>query len=104
MNASISRETHGLARRFLPAAVCLTALLLPGCGTTYTLKMKPALELEDRTVVSHIIKKKNYKRIMVLPPSGTKRGQYDPVVALFEREFLKNGITVISGAITGSIL
>jgi len=99
-----SQEVHGLVRRTLLAAVCLAALVLLGCSTTYTLKMKPELDLDDGTVVSHHIKNKEYNRIMVLPPSGTKRGQYDPEVALFEREFLKNDITVISGAITGRVV
>lgn len=104
MNTRSSHETHSLLPRTLLSAVCLAALLAPGCSTTYTLKMKPDLDIDDGTVVSPHIQNKKYKHIMVLPPSGTKRGQYDPEVALFEREFLKNGITVISGAITGRVV
>lgn len=43
-------------------------------------------------------------RIMVIPPSGTVRGQYESAIALFEREFLRGGITVISGAVTGRVV
>jgi hypothetical protein len=40
---------------------------------------------------------------MVLPPSGTARGEFEAGLAAAERQFLKKGLTVISPAITGRV-
>nr|MBI3614119.1 hypothetical protein [Nitrospirota bacterium] len=58
----------------------------------------------DESAVSPKMSQKKYTRLMVIPPSGTSRGQFDHQIALFEREFLKNGTTIISGAITGRVV
>jgi hypothetical protein len=65
--------------------------------------MKPVLDPNDATSVSPQLASMNYRKVMVIPPSGTARGAFDKVINLFEREFLRNGITVISGAITGRV-
>lgn len=41
---------------------------------------------------------------MVIPPSGTARGEFEEKIAGAEREFLRRGITLISPAITGRVV
>ncbi len=88
----------------ISAVLLASALMVCGCTTHYQLKMSASLSPNDETVISPKLSEKKYSRIMVIPPSGTARGQYDKEIALFEREFLKSGITVISGAITGRVV
>jgi hypothetical protein len=88
----------------IPTVLLAGALMVCGCTTHYQLNMSASLSPNDETVISPKLSEKKYSRIMVIPPSGTARGQYDKEIALFEREFLKSGITVISGAITGRVV
>jgi len=80
------------------------SLGLAGCAKNYELRAQATLDANDDTVVAPALSSKKYSRIMVIPPSGTMRGQFDAEIALFEREFLKGGITVIAGAITGRVV
>jgi len=80
--------------------ILLVGLSAPGC-VAYTI-VNATHPTADGTVVSPRLAPKG--RVMVIPPSGTVRGQFDNVIALFEREFLKRGITVISGAVTGRVV
>ena len=66
--------------------------------------MSQSLPPQDETVTAPALAQKRYARLMVIPPSGTARGQFDAMIALFEREFLKGGVTVISGAVTGRVV
>lgn len=75
-----------------------------GCANSYTLRMQHSLTPKDSSVVSPRITQKMYRRIIVIPPSGRSLEQFDPVINYFEREFMKNGITVISSAITGRVV
>ncbi|MCL5277662.1 MAG: hypothetical protein M1517_07820 [Deltaproteobacteria bacterium] len=79
-----------------------------GCATApiqTTLIMKPEIPLNDMSASAPQLKAgKKYHKIIVLPPSGTARAEFEPTVALFEREFLRRGVTVISGAITGRVV
>ena len=84
--------------------VVLASGLLASCSTIYQLDMSPEREPVDETVEAPALRGKQYSKVMVLPPSGTKRGQFDPQVAQFEREFLRNRLTVISGAVTGRVV
>jgi len=84
--------------------VPLWALLSGGCATTHNLTMKADLPPIDRSVLSPKLKEKKFTKIIVIPPSGTVRGTFEPKIVLFEREFLRQGMTVISGAITGRIV
>lgn len=85
--------------------LCIVAMMtFAGCSSTYQLKMAGVHDPKDETVVAPALSSKQYHRIMVIPPSGSVRGQFDNVIAVFEREFLKSGITVISGAITGRVV
>lgn len=88
----------------VPNALAAAALALAGCGSSYQLRMKPTLDPNDETVTTPILSSHRYGKVMVIPPSGTARAQFDTEINLFEREFLKNGITVISGAITGRVV
>lgn len=92
-----------LRMRGLPVA-WLVPVLLGGCTSTSILTMtreKPPL---DRSVVSPKLKQNRYDRIMVIPPSGTARGAFEPQILLLEREFLRRGMTVISGAVMGKVV
>src|SRR5437016_1717275 len=89
-----------MTRRVLALIPVVSSVLLSGClaPTIVTATRAP----RDETVVSPRLVPKG--RVMVIPPSGTVRGQFDSVIALFEREFLRGGITVISGAVTGRVV
>ena len=80
--------------------VLIGTLLLSGCVKWAS--VTASYPLRDETVVSPQLTPKRH--VMVIPPSGTARGQFDAVIALFERELLKSGVTVISGAITGRVV
>lgn len=45
-----------------------------------------------------------FKRIMVVPPSGTVRGGFERELSVFEKRFLQNGVTLISPAVTGRVV
>lgn len=79
--------------------IAVTFFALPGCQPV-TLHMQAERELRDRSV-SKPLTGARYNRLIVLPPTGTARGAFDSQIALFEAEFLRRGIEVISGAITG---
>lgn len=77
---------------------------LTACSSTPRLEMEAQRAPVDESVVTRNFSKETYKKLMVIPPSGTVRGQYDSIIAIFEKEFLRAGITVISGAITGRVV
>lgn len=79
-------------------------LVLCGCANTLSLTMDKDKPPIDQSSLSPKVKEKKYTKLMVIPPSGTARGTFEPKIVLFEREFLKRGITVISGAITGRVV
>jgi len=74
-----------------------------GCHSI-TLTMAPEREMRDNSVLTKDLETAKYKKIMVIPPQGTVRGEFDSNVATFEREFLKKGVTVISAAVTGRVV
>lgn len=82
----------------------IAAILCSGCATKYTLTMKAYKAPHDTSSLSPQLSKKSYSRIMVMPPSGTKRGEFDSMIALCEQVFIKKGITPINGAITGRVV
>lgn len=87
-------------------SVSILASLGVGCSTVAPLQLNapPTRNPIDETSASPDLAAKEYRRIMVIPPSGSTRGQFDEYINLFEREFLNNGITVISSAITGRVV
>jgi uncharacterized protein (DUF1919 family) len=66
--------------------------------------MVPDRDMRDNSVSTKDLETAKYKKIMVIPPQGTVRGEFDSNVATFEREFLKKGVTVISAAVTGRVV
>jgi hypothetical protein len=84
--------------------VPVLALATAGCGYKYSFRMEPELPLRDDTSVAPQLKEKKYSKIIVIPPSGTARGQFDREINFFEREFLNHSLTVISSAVTGRVV
>ncbi len=89
--------------------VSVVVMSSTGCSSApiirSTLIMKPEIPLSDMSASAPQLQAgKKYHKIIILPPSGTARAEFEPIVALFEREFLRRGITVISGAITGRVV
>lgn len=75
-----------------------------GCTTQLNLTMKKDIPLVDHSVISPKLQEKKITRIIIIPPAGTPRSDLESKIILFEREFLKKGITVISGDITGRVV
>lgn len=83
----------------------LLASFLGACTpNVYTLRMVASRPPIDESAVSPRLVASRYTKIMVIPPSGSARGQFDSTISIFEAEFLKLGITVISGAVTGRVV
>ena len=88
--------------------VCAGACLLTGCAAlmappqpaTLSMTSKPII---DKSVLAPKMGDKAYSKIMVIPPSGTIRGEYSPILATFERGLLKHGVTVVTPAVTGKV-
>jgi len=91
-------------RSILVTTAPLVMFILVGCSTTYTLRMHPTIDPKDTSSISPKLKSKKFNRIMIMPPSGTARGTIDNVISLFEKEFIKSGITPINGAVTGRVV
>lgn len=79
------------------------AFFLSGCATP-SLTMTADLPPIDNSVISPKLKDIKCEKVMVIPPSGTARGAFEQHMVLFEREFLKQGMGVISSAITGRVV
>lgn len=75
-----------------------------GCTSTIHLKMDASRPPIDNSVISPKLAEKEFSKIMVIPPSGTTRGQFELQMVIFEREFLRQGMSVISPAITGRVV
>jgi hypothetical protein len=60
--------------------------------------------LYDVSALQPDLAKKMYSKIIVLHSSGTDSSRFETIVAGFEREFLRHGVTVISGAVTGRVV
>jgi len=93
-----------LSNRFRSAIAVLLAGMAGGCATVHPLRMTAEKAPYSSSVVSPKLAEKKLKKIMVIPPSGTVRGAFETQLVLFEKEFLKRGITVIAGAITGRVV
>lgn len=80
------------------SSCCETPQAAPAPVTTYNISIKP-LGPEDKSVASPNFTLKKYKKIMVVPPSGTARAAFDAEVANVEREFMQRGLILISPAV-----
>ncbi len=83
--------------------ICLFGVFT-GCTTYHSLNMKAYKEPVDKSVISPKLKDTKFSKVMIIPPSGTARGAYESQMTLFEQEFLRQGMTVISSAITGKVV
>lgn len=75
-----------------------------GCWSTHKLTMSKFKSPIDQSSFSPSLGERKFTKLMIIPPSGTARGVFEPKIVLFEREFVRRGITVISGAITGRVV
>lgn len=101
-------HSHQLRRSANPL-MCLSllaacAVISSGCATTYTLDMKAHRPPRDSSSLSPRLRNKVYSKIMIMPPSGTQRGEFDSMIALCEKVFIKKGVTPINGAVTGRVV
>ncbi|MGE4157810.1 MAG: hypothetical protein AB7F75_01805 [Planctomycetota bacterium] len=96
------------SKPLLFVAASLVIAVLSSCCTdpqakaapviTYNITIKP-IGPEDMSVASPNFTLKKYKKIMVVPPSGTARAEFDAEVANVEREFMQRGLILISPAV-----
>ena len=99
------------------ATIFIITIILLGCATTSekilgsftvsAITQRPDIKdigFIDNTIVSNNRPEKEYTHLMVIPTSGTAGGEFDASIALFERELLHNGITVIASAVTGRVV
>ena len=77
---------------------------LTGCVSYTQLEMVASKAPIDTSVISPKLDDISCSKIMIIPPSGTARGAFELQMTLFEKEFLRQGMTVISPAITGRIV
>ncbi len=47
--------------------------------------------------------RKSFRRVMIVPPSGTARGGFERELSVFEKKFIEVGVTLISPAVTGRV-
>lgn len=86
------------------------ALLLPlmtvvGCASVdRTATVGPATAPMDRSAYAARFEASVPQRVMVLPPSGTMRGEFEAQLNFIERAFLQRGIRIISPAVTGRVI
>lgn len=77
--------------------------LLSGCA--HQLRMEPEKEpLVDRSGINQKeINTDSYERVLILPPDVRSIGEFSETLAIAERQFLKNNITVIDPSALGDL-
>ena len=88
----------------IPIIALGAAFILSGCASPTGLSMSASKPAIDKSALSPKVAEKKYSKIMVIPPSGISRGEFESQIVLFEREFLRHGVTVIAGAVTGKVV
>jgi hypothetical protein len=93
-------EKRSVHYRGLFAMICLTLLplLIMGCAANYKLVVKPDVELVNEGGADPELAMKDYEKAMVIPPTGKPLGTFEQLIAQFETEFIKSGLTLISSA------
>lgn len=87
------------------AALAVVALAASACSTpSYSVNVGRRDWLVDDTSVSQGLAQRQYRKIMVVPPSGTVRGTFEGEMALVEAEFLKRNMIVFSPALTARVV
>lgn len=83
----------------------LLLLLATGCTSiTYELSAPPDQTVDDLSALAPRLKQRAYRQIMVLPPSGSERGQFDTNMAVLERALLSRGLTMIVPAVSARVV
>ncbi len=81
---------------------CNSSLVKSVKSVKYELVAKSDVDpISDNSVSSKY--KKNYRRIMILPPSGSSGGEFSTYITRIESTFIKSGLVPISSAITGRV-
>jgi len=86
--------TRGLA---LLAAFVATV----GCAHVPSVTLTKELPLYDRSAVKPLASTQRVSSVMVVPPSGSDSSRYESQISSLEAELMRNGVRVISGAVTG---
>ena len=68
------------------------------------LSIVPEEDLHDASVVSPRLAERDYKRIMLVPPSGVSGPEFDAGLAGAELALMRLGVELISPAITGRVV
>ena len=89
--------------RVWETAVVMSVLVTAGCAHSLSTTVPVGARSRDRSVAAPALREKAITSVMVLPPSGTVRGQFERVLNLVERAFLERGVTVITPAVTGRV-
>ncbi|MBI4567120.1 MAG: hypothetical protein HY719_01840 [Planctomycetes bacterium] len=84
--------------------VLVAAACMAGCAEVYQVRVTTIPSLNDETVVSPALKERQYKQVMVLPPSGTARGVFEKQLVWAEGEFLKRNLGVTSPAVGARVV
>src|SRR3990172_8126863 len=84
-------------------AVVASVFVVAGCAHSITTAVPVGAEPRDRSVAAAALREKVIASVMVLPSSGTVRGQFESALNLVERAFLERGVTVITPAVTGRV-
>jgi hypothetical protein len=80
-------------------------LAASGCmAPTHRFTLSKERPLYDVSAVRPQLPSKHISKLIVLHSSGTDSSRFEELQASFEREFLRNGVTVISGAVTGRVV
>ncbi|GAB4155613.1 MAG: hypothetical protein Fur0037_23990 [Planctomycetota bacterium] len=91
---------HPILRTALAAAISILA----GCAP-FTVHLEPVQPpWQDASSVSPALVPGKCASIMIVPPSGTARSEFESLVATAERAFMRRGIRVISPAITARVV
>lgn len=87
------------------AAALLVLAPLAACSGQRTLRMDPlAPSWIDDSSVSPRLVGDQFRKVMILPPSGTAGPDFQVSLAAAERAFIRRGVTVISPAITSRVV
>lgn len=73
----------------------LAALVLVSCSSAPRLIMPASRAPIDQSAISPETHSGQFRRVFVIPPKNITRYQYDSILLVFEREFLRKGIKVI---------
>ena len=92
------------SRALVTLGIGVLAALASGCTTTLQMEIPAGRPPQDRSARAAGDALTTVRRVMVVPPSGTIRAQFEPLLNQMERALLSRGLTVISPAVTGRVI